>query len=103
MMVCEGVFSFYLSLYLVGDNVMRLLPLIEEYDISALKSKCVDTIASYEPSLDVILIAHEYHMPDLLERSIDAVANQPFTAIDHEKNKDLAAHIPSDVMLNIYR
>ena len=82
---------------------MNLLPLIEEYDISALKSKCVDVIARYEPSLDVILIAHEYNMPDLLERSLDAVAKQPFHTIDHQKNTELSEHIPPKIMLDIYR
>jgi len=86
-----------------SDNVMNLLPLIEEYDISALKSKCVDVIARYEPSLDVILIAHEYNMPDLLERSLDAVAKQPFHTIDHQKNTELSEHIPPKIMLDIYR
>lgn len=82
---------------------MTLLPLVEEYGITALKEKCEDIIAAYEPSLDVVLIAHQFNMPQLMERTIEACACLPLNAIDHKKNSELTDHIPETVLLDIYR
>lgn len=92
-----------MRIYTSGDNVMRLLPLIEEYDISALKTKCEDVIATYEPSLDVLLVAHEYNMPRLLETATEACASLPLAAIDHKRNSELADHIPQLIIMDVYR
>jgi len=82
---------------------MLLLPLIEEYDISGLKTQCEDILIQEEPSLDILLIGHEYNMPKVIEHSVTACSSLSLTSIDHKKNIEIANHIPEQYFLEIYR
>ena len=82
---------------------MTLLPLTDEYDITALKSKCEDVLLTQDASLDILLIAHEYNLPRLLEQTIKNCASLSISSIDHRENAELTEHIPSQHLLDIYR
>lgn len=82
---------------------MVLLPLIEEYDVGALKKKSEDILLAQEPSLDILLIAHEYNMPRVLENTITACACLSLSSIDHRTHQEITNYIPPEYIMDIYR
>ncbi|XP_067934191.1 BTB and MATH domain-containing protein 36-like [Watersipora subatra] len=91
------------STIITAENVMTLLPLVDEYDMKVLKWKCEEVLLTERASLDILLIAHEYNMPRLLESAITGCASLPMSAIDHKKNSELTQHIPAQHLLDVYR
>lgn len=82
---------------------MQILPLAEEYDISSLKLKCQNVILSFEPSLDMLVLARDFGLDKVKEKAISACAQLPLASIDHRANENIVANISVDVMLDVYR
>lgn len=90
-------------MYFSDENVMRLLPLVDEYDITALKQQCEKVLMTFDCDMEIVLIAHNYNMPKLLQQSIEKCAMLPLASLDHHSDSEILQHIPDSIKLDVYR
>ena len=70
---------------LVTDsNVHQLLPLAEEYQIAEVKKKCEEFLLTKPGSMELLVTAQMYSLSALLSKCIDTIRTRSFTELQHD-------------------
>lgn len=66
------------------SNVLQLLPLVEEYQIMAVKKKCEEFLLTKGGSMELLITAQAYGLQQLLHKCIDHVRTKSFTELQKD-------------------
>jgi hypothetical protein len=66
------------------SNVQILLPLVEEYQILAVKKKCEEFLLTKPGSMELLITAQTYGLHQLLQKCIDQVHTRSFTELQRD-------------------
>lgn len=66
------------------SNVLNLLPLVEEYQITAVKKKCEEFLLTKAGSMELLVTAQAYGLQQMLHKCIDHVRTKSFTELQKD-------------------